>query len=238
MTEINMGNIFKWWPFSSKTHSVWRYTDGMDLEKESIQQANLYADVEWPEDCRNISRICFTTKINENEGDSHDDSFNSNNNSEGTLGIPFYPTWSNYIEWRDDLNKGLTLSMPNWNVYKSEYTDGFKLEELNKSVPPVCPSCVPLTYPKIGLEGGGVVPKGDETEEALVKDGGDVEFNIYPISLLYSSNYTYWWPNTKKHLPVDEKTGMVLDEYEYETKWVWAEEIDKYETVSTWVKAY
>ena len=35
MTEINMGNIYKWWPFSSKTHSVWRYTDGMDLEKES-----------------------------------------------------------------------------------------------------------------------------------------------------------------------------------------------------------
>jgi hypothetical protein len=216
----------------------------MDTEKESIQQANLYADVEWPQDCRNISRICFTTKINELDeegavGKIYNDSYNSNNNSDGTLGIPFFPEWSrygNYVEWRDDLNEGLTLSMPNCNVYKSEYFDEFKLEDLNKSVPPICPSCVPLTYPKICLEGGGIVPKGDATAEGLEKDGGDVEFNIYPISLLYSNNYTYWWPHIKEHLPIDEETGLVLDEYEYETKWVWAEEIDKYETVSTWVK--
>ena len=59
-----------------------------------------------------------------------------------------------------------------------------------------------------------------------------VSFNIFSTALL--NNYYYWYTPKKKRLPVD-KYGDPKTGYVYGVDWVWAEEIDQYESVSKYI---
>lgn len=225
LTDQNLTEVYKWWPYPEC-----KYSYGM-TDDQCTQQAQLYAEIVFEhqsgDSCESISRICFTT---------NEDGSNSNNGNGNTPGlkytIPFeplsYPQARGCYQNKSWWPSSLTLHNPTFDVYRSERSDK-EPEELNKSVPPICSSCVQITYPGIGYEGGGLVPKGDSSEEVFDKD---IEFNVYPISLLRQQP-TYWYNPTDKHLPDD---GY----YTYNEKssdgkfegWVWAEEVDKYKNVS------
>lgn len=232
ITDQDLTKVYKWWP-----DPECKYADGMTKD-QCTQQSQLYAEIVFENQsgasCESISRICFTT----NKDGSSDDSNNGNGNTSGLkITTPFDPFYypeaygchQNDSRWP----LALTLHNPTFDVYRSERSEK-EPEELNKSVPPICSSCVQITYPGIGYEGGGLVPKGDSSEEVFNED---IEFNVYPISLLRQQP-TYWYKPTDKHLPDDGYFTYNKKSADGKFEgWVWAEEVDKYKNVSHYVTA-
>lgn len=216
LIENRLKDLYKWWP-KPECH----YAD--------IISPDLYLQIQANNGCVYIPRICPVVSM---EGCV---SNNSNNNTYGFANcLPFSPNYDTeaFTALRQKYFKDwMTLHNITYDVYTSEVIQQKPdTEDWHAPYPPICPTCSPITFPKIGLEGGKNKPKEDELAESSF--GDDIEANIYSLSVLQSK--AMWANPGKEHLPVDEE-GNPKEGYVYGVDWVWAEEIDKYESVSTYV---
>lgn len=216
LIENRLKDLYKWWP-KPKCY----YAD--------IVSPDLYLQIQANNGCVYIPRICPVVSM---EGCV---SNNSNNNTYGFAKcLPFSPNYDTeaFTALRKKYFKDwMTLHNITYDVYTSEVIQQEpETDDWHAPYPPICPTCSPITFPKIGLEGGQKKPKEDEFAENSF--GDDVESNIYSLSVLQSK--AMWANPGKEHLPVDEE-GNPKEGYVYGVDWVWAEEIDKYESVSTYV---
>lgn len=239
MIETHLKDRYKWWPFNCK------YSD------TTLISADLYAVLKDDRNCQNAVRLCPICTPEDVYV-----SYNNNNNTIGRLrpARPYKTTEHYRLQYENggiedpsvvyriypinNWNEGVTLHEVDYNKYVPETYDISTRDPEDQSwhtlIPPICSSCVKLTFPVCGYEGGQIIPEGDyEAENAF-----DVEFedfNFFNKDLLNSQSHSYWWNSYTEHIPVEVDTGIPI--YQHERDWVWAEEFHKYEQVSTWVES-
>lgn len=216
LIENRLKDLYKWWPKPN-------------CKYDDIISPDLYLQIQANNGCVYIPRICPVVSM---EGCV---SNNSNNNTYGFAQcLPFSPNYDKeaftalrkkyFRDW-------ITLHNITYDIYTSEVIQQKQeTDDWHAPYPPICPSCAPITFPKIGLEGGKKKPEEDENADSSF--GDDIDANVYSLSIL--QNKAMWANPGKEHLPVDEE-GNPEEGYVYGVNWVWAEEIDKYESVSTYV---
>lgn len=215
LMENDISKLYTFWPNYSN-YSEWCYGGSYDTSLD------LYTLINYPSgNCTGVVRVASAMAY---DGGA---SNNSNCNTNGPEGIPFAPTL--YTGgYKEHFGFGNCLTF--CGLSASEDSD-YRLESSGSNPTPkvpICESCVELSFPKIGLEGG--------TKSAAYEGGigGSANTSFYDPGLL--SGFTYWWKDHYSRLATYEfntETGEYeckpLPGYEHGTNWVWAEEWDKYD---------